>query len=315
MTILTVHHVTIYTYKRAVSFGEHRVMFRPRDSYHQRLLESQLTVTPQPHDIRWVLDVFGNCVAVARFDQSALELKFECLICLDHTPVDVAEFPIEESAKTYPFSYSADESLDLGLFVQRQCLDPQGEVDQWARQFLDPAGRTATWELLVRMTRTIKESFTYSKRMEMGIQDPLTTLSLRRGSCRDFALLMMEAVRSLGLAARFISGYLYVPHRPGKKVIGGGATHAWVEVYLTGAGWVEFDPTNGVAGNQNLIRVAVARDPAQASPIYGTWTGFPGDSLGMTVAVNVISQEADGAAYPSDQSKPYLSSSAQRLSS
>lgn len=169
-----------------------------------------------------------------------------------------------------------------------------------------------TWELLVRMTRTIKESFTYSARLEMGIQDPLTTLSLRRGSCRDLALFMMEAARSLGLAARFISGYLYVPHKPGKKVIGGGSTHAWLEVYLAGAGWVEFDPTNGIAGNQNLIRVAVVRDPAQAPPISGTWTGFPGDSLGMTVTVNVISQEADGAVYPSGQTKPYLSSSAER---
>lgn len=130
MAILTVHHVTTYTYKRAVAFGEHRVMFRPRDSYDQRLLESQLTVTPQPHDIRWVFDVFGNCVAVVRFDQSAPKLKFECLICLDHTPVDVAEFPIEESAKTYPFSYSADESFDLGRFIQRQCIDPRGEVEQ-----------------------------------------------------------------------------------------------------------------------------------------------------------------------------------------
>jgi transglutaminase-like putative cysteine protease len=295
MTILTVHHVTTYTYKRAVSFGEHRVMFRPRDSYDQRLLESQLTVTPKPQDVRWMLDVFGNCVAVVRFDQRAPKLKFECLICLDHTPVDVAEFPIDESAKIYPFSYSADEMLDLGRFMQRQFIDPQGEVDQWAKQFIDPSGRTDTWEILVRMTQTIKESFAYSRRAEMGIQDPLTTLGLRRGSCRDFALFMMEAVRALGLAARFISGYLYVPHKAGRKVIGGGSTHAWLEVYLAGAGWVEFDPTNGIVGNQNLIRVAVARDPAQASPIHGTWTGFPGDSLAMTVEVNVISQDLAGA--------------------
>ncbi len=142
------------------------------------------------------------------------------------------------------------------------------------------------------MTHAIRRDLTYEAREESGIQDPVKTLRIGSGSCRDFAVLMMEAVRSLGLAARFVSGYLYVPEgRVGSRV-GGGATHAWLEVYLPGAGWIEFDPTNGIVGNHDLVRVAVVRDPRQAVPISGSWTGFPSDHLGMTVEVEVTAETA-----------------------
>jgi transglutaminase-like putative cysteine protease len=133
------------------------------------------------------------------------------------------------------------------------------------------------------LTHAIKGGFTYTRRAEHGTQEPVATVRMGRGSCRDFALLMMEAVRSLGLAARFVSGYLYVPSRDGPENIGGGSTHAWCQVYLPGAGWVEFDPTNGIIGNRDLIRVAVARDPSQAIPLSGTYGGSPKDELGMTI--------------------------------
>jgi transglutaminase-like putative cysteine protease len=131
--------------------------------------------------------------------------------------------------------------------------------------------------------------------VEEGIQDPLTTLRLKSGSCRDFALLMIEAVRSLGLAARFVSGYLHVRPSAARKYDGGGSTHAWVQVYIPGAGWMEFDPTNGIVGNRDLIRVAVARDPIQAVPIWGTFAGGESDSLGMTVDVEITSESAQPA--------------------
>jgi transglutaminase-like putative cysteine protease len=128
---------------------------------------------------------------------------------------------------------------------------------------------------------------------------------LASGSCRDFAVLMMEAVRSLGLASHFVSGYLYVPQdRPGEG-LGGGATHAWLRVYLPGAGWVEFDPTNGIVGNHDLVRVAVVRDPRQAVPVSGTWTGFPSDALGMTVEVEVAAENvAKGSPTPTSYRAP-----------
>ena len=155
-----------------------------------------------------------------------------------------------------------------------------------------------TFELLARLTEGINHGFRYRRREAKGIQEPLETLRFGHGSCRDFALLMMEAVRSLGLAARFVSGYLYVPSRDGPENIGGGSTHAWCQVYLPGAGWVEFDPTNGIIGNRDLIRVAVARDPSQAIPLSGTYAGSPEDVLGMKVQVNVIFEAvAGGDAY------------------
>jgi len=294
MLVITVSHVTTYRYKQPVAFGEHRMMLRPRDSYDQKLLEARLTITPEPAEIRWVHDVFGNRVAIARFAGRAPELRFESLIRLDHSPINALDFQIEEYAKRYPFTYGADEMPDLLRTIERQYLDPERRVDRWAGRFLRPGGRTVTADLLAAMTHAIKQGLTYVAREESGVQDPVKTLRVKSGSCRDFAVLMMEAVRSLGLAARFVTGYLYVPESRRTERIGGGATHAWLEVYLPGAGWIEFDPTNGIVGNHDLIRVAVARDPRQAVPISGTWTGFPSDHLGMTVEVEVTAEtEAD----------------------
>jgi transglutaminase-like putative cysteine protease len=284
-----VRHVTTYRYKQPVAFGEHRMMLRPRDSYDQKLLDARLAITPEPADIRWVHDVFGNCVAIASFAGRAQELRFESVIRLDHSPTNALAFQIEEYAARYPFTYGADEMPDLRT-IERQYLDPEREVDRWARQFLRYDGRTDTSEFLAAMTHAIRRDLTYVAREESGVQDPVKTLRVKSGSCRDFAVLMMEAVRSLGLAARFVSGYLYIPEGRHGERIGGGATHAWLEVYLPGAGWVEYDPTNGIVGNHDLIRVAVARDPRQAVPISGTWTGFPSDFLGMTVEVEVTAE-------------------------
>ena len=313
MPVLTVRHVTTYRYKQPVAFGEHRMMLRPRDSYDQKLLETHLTIAPEPVDIRWVHDVFGNCVAIARFAGRAQELRFESVIRLDHSPSNALDFQIEGYAKGYPFSYGADDMPDLLRSIERQYLDPEHEIDRWARGFLRKDGRTETTELLGAMTHAIREELTYVAREESGIQDPVRTLRLKSGSCRDFAVLMMEAVRSLGLAAHFVSGYLYVHEHRRKKRVGGGNTHAWLRVYLPGAGWVEFDPTNGIVGSHDLIRVAVVRDPRQAVPVSGSWTGFPSDALGMTVEVDVTAQSLDECTSPPvEQKDEALSSEEQK---
>jgi transglutaminase-like putative cysteine protease len=257
------------------------------------LIEAALDIAPEPSDLRWIHDVFGNCVAIARFGHRAQELRFVCTIRLDHSPVNALDFRIDEHARTYPFAYGAEEMPDLIRCIERQYLDPEHELDRWARQFLRRDGRTDTHELLAAMTHAIRQQFTYVARAEKGVQTPLQTLKLGSGSCRDFAVLMMEAVRSLGFAGRFVSGYLYGPERDrDSHVAGGGSTHAWVQVYVSGAGWLEFDPTNGIVGNRGLIRVAVARDPHQAVPLYGTWTGFPSDNIGMSVEVQVTADAA-----------------------
>ena len=287
MTILSVRHVTTYRYRRPVAFGEHRMMFRPRDSYDQKLLDARLAIAPRPSEFRWIHDAFGNCVAIAGFKGKARELRFESTIRLDHSPSNAPDFQIEERAKTYPFAYDPEELPDLAACMERRYPDPQGEVDRWARKFLRQGRPTETGTLLKTLTYGIKEGFSYERRSEGGTWPPLTTLDLGRGSCRDLALLMIEAVRALGFAARFVSGYIYVPDRDGPAYLGGGSTHAWCQVYLPGAGWVEFDPTNGIIGNRDLIRVAVARDPAQAVPLTGTFYGEAADELGMSVEVQV----------------------------
>jgi transglutaminase-like putative cysteine protease len=163
---------------------------------------------------------------------------------------------------------------------------PPGEsVFKWALQFLDRSDNTDTMKLLRTMTEGVREQFIYTRRVEKGVQTPEETLRNRRGSCRDFAVLMMEALRSLGVAARFVSGYIFVPNRSG--FAGGGATHAWMQAYPPGAGWIDFDPTNSIIGNQNLIRVAVAWSPDQVLPLWGTYAGSPEAFLGLDVTVTV----------------------------
>jgi transglutaminase-like putative cysteine protease len=288
MTILTVNHITTYAYSKAVGLGEHRMMLRPRDSYDQRLLSASLDIDPKPQRLTWIHDVFDNCVAIASFVGETRRLRIESNITLDHTPLGGPEFLLEDRARFYPFSYGAEEMPDLSRALERGHLDPAGELDRWVRRFLHQGRQTETGELLMTLTYAIKEGFSYERRTERGTQSPLQTLDRRRGSCRDFAVLMIEAVRALGLAARFVSGYLYVPDRDSReRYLGGGSTHAWCQVYLPGAGWVEFDPTNGIVGNRDLIRVAVARDARQAIPLYGSFFGSAEDEEGMVVSVDV----------------------------
>lgn len=298
MRRLTVTHETIYRYGNPVWFGEHRLMFRPRDSHDLRLVESGLVIDP-PAKVRWYHDVFGNSIAIASFDQSAAELRIQSTIVVDHYGLTNPVFPVEDFARTLPFGYQADEMPDLRATVERGYPDPDRLVDEWSRSFLNETGPTDTQLLLAHMTRSIRANFTYQARDLMGTQTPAETLERRSGTCRDYALLMMEAARSIGLAARFVSGYLYDPALDSGSggsdgTVGAGATHAWVQVYLPGAGWVAFDPTNGVVGDANCIRVAVARDPAQAVPLQGSFTGDTGGFADMTINVEVRAQYPTG---------------------
>jgi len=287
-TTLFVRHVTTYRYARPVELGEHRMMLRPRDRHDQRLLSAELVVEPRPQRLRWVYDPFDNCVAVASFSGATELLRVESRFAVERFADDSPGGEIDPRAREYPFSYLPQELPDISRSIERLYGDQSGDLDRWVRRFLAPAGRTQTSHLLMTMTYAIKESFVYQRREEAGVQPPRQTLEMRRGSCRDFAVLMMEAARTLGIAARFVSGYVYVPIAEGEgQRLGGGATHAWCQVYLPGAGWVEFDPTNGLLGGRDLIRVAVARDPAQAAPLTGTYFGNLEDGLGMEVSVEV----------------------------
>jgi transglutaminase-like putative cysteine protease len=291
MSFLAIRHVTTYRYANPVNLGDHRMMLRPRDSHDLRLLGTRLNIEPQPSSLRWLYDVFGNSIAIASFSGSTTQLRFESAIELEHFESTGSDCPLETYAETFPFSYSADEVPDLTRCIERHYSDPLREVDLWARRFERTDGRSNTLPLLTAMTQFVKQSgFKYIAREAEGVQIPAQTLRLRSGTCRDFALLMMEGARALGLAARFVSGYVYSPAADDGNTIHGGSTHAWVQIYLPGSGWMEFDPTNGIVGNRDLIRVAIVRDPSQAVPISGSWTGKGTDFLGMSVEVSVTSQ-------------------------
>jgi transglutaminase-like putative cysteine protease len=298
MRLLTVRHTTVYRYSEPVRLGEHRMMFRPRESHDLRLVRTQLDIRPHPTELRWLHDVFDNSVAIATFDGTTTDLlRFDSTVTLEHLETALPDYALEIGARTYPFSYP-DE--DLSELVRARIRHyPGDEVSRWAARFLSSVGSTDTVALLQAMTLGIRDEFTYVRRPAKGVQRPEDTLRLRSGSCRDFALFMMEAVRSLGLAARFVSGYIFVPDADegdgtdltDGATVSGGATHAWMQVYLPGAGWVDFDPTNSVVGNRNLIRVAVAWDHGHALPLWGSFFGAASSCLGMDVNVSVT--EAD----------------------
>jgi len=289
--VFDIVHTTEYTYAEAVEFDEHRIMFRPRDSHDLRVLATDLQMEPPAQDIRLIQDVYSNSVVIVQPQSPANRLKVVCSFTVEHTGSRALDLPLSPEAEHYPFEYGAEDRVALQPYLTPYYDDPEGTLQEWARAFTTTDGEApiGSRDLLVNMTRDIKERCTYIPRIEEGVQSPQETLSLKSGTCRDFATLMIEAVRQLGYAARFVSGYLYNPaqENAAPENVGAGATHAWVQVYLPGAGWIPFDPTNNLIGGTDLIRVGVARHAAMASPLSGVWRGKPSDFLGMTVDVQV----------------------------
>lgn len=291
--ILRVTHTTTYQFKNPVEFTAHRLMFRPRSAGDLRMLDLSLD-TSVDSDVHWIQDVFSNAVAIVTPRHPASELRFDCRFSVEHYGDVEAAPPLADHAVNYPFAYSDAELNDLEPFTKSYYADPDLRLLTWVKRFAPAEGalRPAV-EMLEAIAAAIHGELNYVVRNEEGTQHPLDTLERGSGSCRDFALLMMEAARQLGLAARFVSGYLYVPSQdPGKAATdaapsSASSTHAWLEIYLPGAGWRAFDPTNLLFGGSELIRVAYARDPSQALPVTGGFIGLPTDTLGMSVDVAV----------------------------
>ena len=285
--LLDITHTTRYRFAQPVQLGEHRVMFRPRDSHDLRVLATDLAVNPAPADIRLVQDVFSNSIAIVQPATPATELELVASFTVEHTGTRALDLPLDASVQCWPFQYAAQEQGALAAYLAPTYDDPAGTLGAWARAFAGTGG--GTLDILVAITGHIRHTMLYQVRHEEGVQTPYETLARGSGTCRDFATLMLEAVRHLGFAARFVSGYLYSqaldPGQTGNTAAG--ATHAWVQVYLPGAGWLPFDPTNNLIGGNQLVRVGVAQHAGQAQPVSGLWYGFPGDFLGMDVDVQV----------------------------
>jgi transglutaminase-like putative cysteine protease len=290
MSRFSIRHETRYDYEHPVRFGPHRLLVRPRDSHAIRLIAADLTLSP-PGDTRWTLDALGNsvCHFTPRGEARTLSIVSELLLARYPAPLDL--FPLSNPRSATPVDYGFQDRVLLAPFMAPATPDAQG-VTIWARSHLGPVGEPAM-DFLLRLNRAIHDDFEYLAREAEGVQTPAETLRLGSGSCRDYAWLMVEALRHVGFAARFVTGYLYSPKHA--QVRGAGATHAWAQVFLPDLGWLEFDPTNGVAESPDLIPIAVSRVPEEAAPISGVLHGRPGASK-LTVAVDVRRADAEPAA-------------------
>ena len=289
MTVIyDLEHVTTYRYQKPVTFGEHRAIFLPSLGYSGRILRYSLE-TNIPAKVHWMTDTLSNNVAVLQFDDSAKELVVTYQFRGEHFGLhDVEDFPLTERAKEVPVQYTPDEWIDLSVFMRPHAEDADGSVAAWAKSFV-AGDRDDAVDVLDRMMDMIWNTLEYQAREAEGTQPPGETLKLKTGTCRDYAWLMIEALRRLGFACRFVSGYLYDAALDGGEVgmTGSGATHAWLQVYLPGAGWCNYDPTNRITEGFDLIRVAIARHPGQVIPLSGSWYGDTGDYLGMDVSVSI----------------------------
>jgi transglutaminase-like putative cysteine protease len=290
LVTLKVNHRTTYRYDAPVNLGPHRLMLRPRESRDLRLASFELTITPAA-EVTWAQDVFGNAVATATFGGAADTLVVSSVARLELAAVPWPVFAMAASAVSYPFRYSDDEWSDLGALTIQQYPDPAGRLRAWAQGFVH-GPPTDTLALLKDLNAGISAWISYQSREDEGTQSPIETLDRGWGSCRDLAVLLAEAARALGFGARIVSGYLHNPDGDGIGSAGAGSTHAWTEVYVPGAGWIAFDPTNRGVGGFNLIPVAAARHIAQTTPVSGSFDGLTGTFLGMSVEVSVTSDPA-----------------------
>jgi len=285
MISLKVHHRTTYRYRQLVSLGPHRLMLRPRESRDLRLISSAVTVAPAAQ-VAWAHDVFGNSVATAVFQGATDSLVIDSVMKLQLYGSAWPIFDIAASAIVYPFRYSDDEWTDLGALTIQQYPDPAGRLAKWARPFVG-GDRTDTLALLKDLSIGVSRWIGYQSRQDEGTQSPIETLDRGWGSCRDFAVLFVEAARCLGFGARIVSGYLFNPDQSLAGSTDAGSTHAWGEVFVSGAGWISFDPTNRSVGGSNLIPVSVARDIRQAMPVSGSFVGNSDAFKRMEVEIHV----------------------------
>lgn len=283
MQRLRIKHLTEYLFSTQVTLNQHRLLLRPREGHDVRIESSKLTITPA-YNIKWQRDVFDNSLAMVNFLANSNKLTIASEVIIQHYEQAPFNFKIEDYAVNYPFAYALDEQADLTVFQQPVFIKDQAIVHAWLQQ-LGLFGMK-TFSLLAKLNLTISQQFRYQIREEAGVQSPAQTLAQGSGSCRDYATLFIEACRCLGLASRFVSGYLHAP----ATEMGNASTHAWVEVYLPGTGWKGFDPTAGVITGSRHIAVAVARNPEAVPPISGSFIG-PGLTapiMRVNVQVNLL---------------------------
>lgn len=244
-------------------------MMRPRESHAIKLDKCSFSISI-PHQLRWIRDLHENNVGLVDFIEPAAELVIEAEFVLHVAEENPFNFIIAAEAAEYPFMYEYELGADLFTLSHNVYVRDVEQISQWLHPVWHPGKRLGTLELLQELTGHIYRTVRYQRRMEKGVQSPAETLEKRSGSCRDSATLFIEACRFLGLAARFVSGYMY-----SSDIMGRMSMHGWAEVYLPGAGWIGFDPSWGILASSQYFPVAVSRHSEHAPPISGSYLGIP----------------------------------------
>ncbi|MDB5498752.1 MAG: transglutaminase domain protein [Phenylobacterium sp.] len=283
MARLSIRHETLYTYERPVRFAAHRLLMRPRDSHATRVVDAHLTLSP-PGETHWLYDAMANSVCSFTPDGESRILSIVSELTIERFPAPLLRRDIADPQTVTPIVYAPSDRAVLAPFIDPVSDDADGHLLAWLRNQVGST-REPALDFLLRLNRTIHADFQYIARDTGHAQEPSHTVSVGSGACRDFAWLMVESLRRLGYAARFVTGYLYSPGA-GATVRGAGATHAWCEVFLPELGWTEFDPTNALAESPDLIPVAMTRTPVEAAPVSGAIYGDGGQS-NLTVHVDV----------------------------
>ena len=283
MKKIKILHRTYYNFSHPVELGTHYLRLRPREGYELRIESSTLSLSPDP-TISWQSDVEDNSIAKAEFQAPATQLTIESEIVVQQYNENPFDFLMENYAVQFPFAYREEDWKIVSPYTYRNSGNTTSSVASWASDVWDGNEQIQTISLLLRIADRIRNDIQYGIREDPGVQYPAKTLSCGSGSCRDFAALFMEVVRGFGLATRFVSGYLVSE----PSSLNYGATHAWAEVYLPGAGWKGFDPTLGVITGTDHIPVAVSRLPDAVPPVAGSFIGNASSTMDVGVWVTAF---------------------------
>lgn len=289
--LLRIRHATTYRYAQPVAFGPHRLMLRPRDSFDLRVFDTALSISPHAH-LTWMHDAYGNPVAIANFEAEADTLEIVSILTLQRFGSALPRTEIKPGAALTGVVYSENERAVLQPFLMLASADPDKHLDRWLADFRARIGQ-GSGHLLRDLAHAIHDALSYAVRFDEGTQHPVDTLENSSGSCRDYAWLFIELARRMGFAARFVTGYIHDRSLEASSLISAvGLTHAWADVFIPGDGWVEFDPTNDLVADRQLLRVAVARVPEDASAVAGSFVGPAGSFLGLSVGVAIEPAQA-----------------------